>query len=214
MYVHGFTPAQLATGQNPRLPSAHPDGLPALEEETTSSVIAKHFNTIASARKAVASAQTSAKLKRALREPIRSYWEAIYNHGDNVFYKLPDQRPWQGPAAVIGRDGKVVLIRHGSIYRRVHPCRSQHVKADYISDDVNKVDVNDSPNPREKVSDLEQDADMGQNISITESSIEAQNDSARPVPSCTNQLHADNSGSKSAGRLYCPRKTSMWCLNI
>ena len=161
MYVHGFTPAQLAIGQNPRLPSALSDGLPALEGETTSPVIAEHLNAIASARKAFASAQTSAKLKRALRKPIRSYCDAIYNHGDNVFYKLPDQRWWQGPAAVIGRDGKVVLIRHGSIYRRVYPCRLQHIKADYISDDVIKVDVNDSPNSRGKISDLEQDADLG-----------------------------------------------------
>ena len=180
-------------------PSNLSDGLPALEGETTSPVIAEHLNTIASARKAFASAQTSAKLKRALRKPIRSYCDAIYNHGDNVFYKLPDQRRWQGPAAVIGCDGKVVLIRHGSIYRRVHPCRSQHVKADYISDDVNKVDVNDSPNSRGKVSDLEQDADLGQDNSIIESSIEAQNDSANPVLSCIN--HADNTGFKSTGKI-------------
>ena len=43
MYVHGFTPAQLAIGQNPRLPSALSDGLPALEWETTSPVIAEHL---------------------------------------------------------------------------------------------------------------------------------------------------------------------------
>ena len=209
-----FYPAQLAIGQNARLLSALSDGLPALEGETTSPVIAEHLNTIASAREAFASAQTSAELKRALRKPIRSYCDAIYNHGDNVFYKLSDQHRWQGPAAVIGRDGKVVLIPHDSIYRRIHPCRLQHVKADYISDDVNKVDVNDSPNSRGKVSDLEQDADLGQDISIIESSIEAQNDStieaqndsAKPVPSCTNQLHADNTGSKSAGKIVLPKK--------
>ena len=64
--------------------------------------------------------------------------------------------------------------------------------------------MNDSPNSRGKVSDLEQDADLGQDISITESSIEAQNDSAKPVPSCTN--HADNTGSKSAGNIVLPKK--------
>ena len=207
MYVHGFTPAQLAICQNPRLPSGLSDGLPALEGEITSSVIAEHLNTIASARKAFTSAQTSAKLKRALRKFIRSYSDAIYNHGDNVFYKLPDQRRWQGPAAVIGHDGKVVLIRQGSTYRRVHPCQLQHVKADYISNRANKVDVNDSPNSREKVSDLEQDADLGQDISIIKSSIEAQNDSARPMPSCTKPLHADNSPSKSPGKIVLPKKT-------
>ena len=125
---------------------------------------------------------------------------------------MPDQHQWQGPAAVIGHDGKVVLRQHGSIYHRVHPCRFKNVKADYISDAVNKVDVNDSPNSRGKVSDLEQDADLGQDISIIESSIEAQNDSAieaqydsaKPVPSCTG--HADKIGSKSAGKIVLPKK--------
>ena len=92
MCVHGFTPAQLAIGQNPRLPSALSDGLPALEGEATSSVIVEHLNTTASARKPFASVQTSAKLKKALRKPIRSYCDVIYNHNDKVFCKLPDQR--------------------------------------------------------------------------------------------------------------------------
>ena len=60
---------------------------------------------------------------------------------DNVFYKLPDQCWWQGPAAVIARDGKVVLIQHGSIHHRLHPCRLQDVKADYISNDVKPKQV-------------------------------------------------------------------------
>ena len=78
LYVHRFTPAQLAIGQNPRLPLALSDGLPALEGETTSSAIAEQLDTIASARKAFVSAQTCTKLKWALRKPIRSYCDAIY----------------------------------------------------------------------------------------------------------------------------------------
>ena len=69
--------------------------------------------------------------------------------------------------------------------------------------------MNDSLNSKEKVSDLEQDADLGQDISIIESSIEAQNDSAKPVLSCTNQLQLITVALKVQGRLYCPRKTSL-----
>ena len=52
MFVHYFTPAQLAIGQNPRLPSALHDDLPALKGVTTSPTIATHLNAIASAQKA------------------------------------------------------------------------------------------------------------------------------------------------------------------
>ena len=95
MYVYGFIPAQITIGQKPRLSSALSDGLPALEGETTSSVIVEHLNTIASERKAFASAQTSAKLKMAYQELL-----CCDNHGDNALYKLPDQHRWQGPATV------------------------------------------------------------------------------------------------------------------
>ena len=35
---------------------------------------------------------------------------------------------WKGPAKVIGQEGKIVLIRHGTAYYRCHPC--QLMKAD------------------------------------------------------------------------------------
>ena len=43
-------------------------------------------------------------------------------------------------------------------------------------------------------------------ISIIGSSIKARNDSAKCVPSCPNQLYADNNGSKSAGKIVLPKK--------
>ena len=125
MYVRGFTPAQLAIGQNPKLPSTFHDDLPALEGVTTSSVIAEHLNTIATARKAFVQAEISAKLRKALKHPVRPYADIIYKQGDQCFYKLPNERRWQGPATVVGVDGKVILIKHGSVLRRVHPCNLQ-----------------------------------------------------------------------------------------
>lgn len=127
MYVHGFTPAQLAIGQNPKLPSSINDHLPAREDTTTSSLIAQHLNTIALARKAFTKAETSAKLRKALKHPVRQYADVVYQPGDRVYYKLSDDRRWQGEATVIGVDGKVVIVRHGSVIRRVHICRLQLV---------------------------------------------------------------------------------------
>ena len=175
MFVHGFTPAQLAIGQNPRLPSALHDDLPALEGVTTSPTIATHLNAIASARKAFIHAETSSKLRKALQHPIREYCDRVYQYGDHVFYKLPDDRRWQGPATVIGVDGKVVMLRHGSVVRRVHPCRLQYTTEPKTSEKCEKVEMKNietqtdppAPIPEESIEntaekltkEIEQDAD-------------------------------------------------------
>ena len=87
MYINGFTPAQLVFGQSPRLPSNFTADLPALENVTTSPVIADHLNALAGARKAFATASNSAKLKKALLKPVRSYCDLTYQQGDKVLYK-------------------------------------------------------------------------------------------------------------------------------
>ena len=70
------------------------------------------LNTIANARKAFVRAETSAKLHKALKHPLRSYCDNVYKQVDNVSYKLPIDKCWQGPATVIGTDGKVIIIKH------------------------------------------------------------------------------------------------------
>lgn len=44
--------------------------------------------------------------------------------GDRVFYKRDDSNRWRGPGKVIGQDGKVVFVRHGSQLIRVASCRA------------------------------------------------------------------------------------------
>ena len=46
-----------------------------------------------------------------------------------MYYKL-DERKWHGPAFVIGTEGKnQVIVKHGGVLRRVHPCRLQQVES-------------------------------------------------------------------------------------
>ena len=40
-----------------------------------------------------------------------------------MYYKRNDSKKWKGPGTVIGQDSQQVLIKHGGIYVRVHPCR-------------------------------------------------------------------------------------------
>ena len=42
-----------------------------------------------------------------------------------------DSKEWHGPAKVLGQDGQQVLVKNGSTYVRVHPCRLQLIQKGY-----------------------------------------------------------------------------------
>ena len=120
--VYGWSPYQLVFGANPNLPNTFTDKPPALENTTVSKNFAKHLNALHSGRRAFIQAESSERIRRALRHKIRASGE-FFQQGDHVYYKRNDDNKWKGPGTVIGQDGKVVFVRHGSIYVRVPPCR-------------------------------------------------------------------------------------------
>ena len=50
---------------------------------------------------------------------------AVFNIGDEVFYKRDDKLAWKGPRRVLGQDVLVVFIKHALHYIRAHSCRDQ-----------------------------------------------------------------------------------------
>ena len=70
-------------------------------------------------------------------------YKYILENGNSVYYKRENEKIWRGPGTVIGRDGKQVLVKHGSIYVRVHECRLQHAKFEINSDKSCEGKVND-----------------------------------------------------------------------
>ena len=134
MNHNGFTPVQLVTGQLPNLPTVFNSNLPALDlPECKDNIL--YIQAMNLARQAYVSAESSERVKRALRHPVRVS-EEIFSHKDKVFYKRDDSNRWRGPATVIGQDGKIVFIRHGSRLLRVALCRIVRVKDSNISDNV------------------------------------------------------------------------------
>ena len=75
-------------------------------------------NTLHAARHAYVKSESDERIRRALRHPVRVS-EVEFNQGDKVFYKRDDSNRWRGPGSIIGVDGKVAFIKHGSRLVRV-----------------------------------------------------------------------------------------------
>ena len=98
--VHGFSPYQLVCGKNPQLPSFITDLSPALEATTISQVVADNINAMYASRLAFTEAESSERIRQALRKNVRTYNEN-YETGDKVYYKRSDSDKWRGPGYVL-----------------------------------------------------------------------------------------------------------------
>ena len=145
---NGFSPYQLVYGQTPNLPSVLSNKLPALENGVNSETVARHLNALHAARRAFIKAESSERIKRALRCQVRAV-EENFNQGDKVYYKRDDGSRWRGPGKVIGQDNKIVFVRHGDQLVRVSTCRLIKVGQEYGGTKVEKVAIE---NQEEKMS--------------------------------------------------------------
>ena len=75
--------------------------------------------------KHLSQAKNSEKFRRDLSHNIRRSVDVKYVTGDSVYYKRIESNEWHGPAKVLGQDGQQVLVKNGSNYIQVHPCRLQ-----------------------------------------------------------------------------------------
>ena len=124
----GFSPNQLVFGRNVNTPTILTDKLPTLEPTTSSDIIRKNMEALHSARKNFIQSEASEKVRRALRHKVRSYSDEHYVSGDKVYYKRKNYKAWKGPATVLGQDGQIILVRHGGVFYRIHPCQLLKVK--------------------------------------------------------------------------------------
>ena len=132
---NGYSSHQLVFGENPNLPNIMIDNLPALEGKTTSEVFAQHLNALHAARKAFIQTEADERIRRALRNKVRAS-EQVFENGDRVYYKREGKERWLGPGKVVFQDGKVVFVRHGSVFVRVSPNRLKKATSDITTEDA------------------------------------------------------------------------------
>ena len=92
----------------------------------SSEIVLEHLTALHCARKTFVESEASKRLNRAIERQTRSSTSLVFQNGDSVFYKRDGSYEWKGPGKVIETDSQTVLIKHGSICVRVHPCRIGH----------------------------------------------------------------------------------------
>ena len=121
--VYGFSPYQLVMGRNPTIPSILSyENLPALNNTTSSKIVAEHLSAMEVARKKFIELENSDRMRRILRERVYESSNERYLSGDVVYFKR-EKSGWQGPATVVGQLGNQVLLKHGGMLIRIHPCK-------------------------------------------------------------------------------------------
>ena len=134
---HGFSPNQLVFGYNPSIPNICDRNPVMLEARSNQQIVVDNMNAMTEARAEFIKNESNERIRRALLHQTRVTDVEDLVNGDSVYYKRQDDDKWRGPAIVIGRDGKQILVRHGSIYVRVHSCRLQHTPSSSINLDIN-----------------------------------------------------------------------------
>ena len=147
----GFSPNQLVFGYNPAFPCFAVNKLPALDQNSDDQVIARNLSAMHAARREFVKVESDKKLQKAMTSNIRETDSVLVKIGDSVYYKRNSSNEWKGPAVVVGRDGKQVLIKHGGIISRVHVCRVVN------SGVKNPCDVKESKGVLEKSSEIKEE---------------------------------------------------------
>ena len=108
-------------------------------------------------------AEANCKLKLALHENTRDVLRP-FEIGEETFYKRDDQQEWKGPRTVLGQDGAVIFIRHGSHYIKAHSCCVQPKVQDDEQEPIPSSSANECHNliedDKEKISESDDEISL------------------------------------------------------
>ena len=135
---NGFSPNQLVFSFNPSLPNIADDKIPALENVTSSQVVANNILALRRSKEEFIKSDANERIRRALSRNVSNTNEKNVEIGNYVYYKRDSEDKWRGPARIIGKDGKVNILRHGGQIVRAHICRIQDVRGIPVTEEDNE----------------------------------------------------------------------------
>ena len=140
--VYGSSPSQLVFGRNGSFPSVIHDKLPALDNEFSTEYMRKSLDVLHSARENYVKAESSDKLRRALRLKTRTHTAKLFEISLSVYFKREDSSRWKGPGDVIGIQGETIVIKYGGNIVRVHSCRVQLENTEFLPEKkTSEIDI-------------------------------------------------------------------------
>ena len=142
----GFSPHQRVYGRNPNIPNINSGNICHANNNYESDHVREHLNLLHKSRIAYMKAENSDRIKRALNSRIFASDGPFY-YGEKVFYWKESANKsacgWKGPGTVVGTEGKIVIIRHGSFINRSHETKVRRVsEGESLSEEMTESEKN------------------------------------------------------------------------
>ena len=120
----------------------------------TSKILTGNLFALHKDREAVVSCKHSEKIQRVLSNNIRTSGDTKYVPGKSVYLKRANDKRWKRPGKVLKQDRRQVLVKYGSHYVRVQPCRFLLTRSTNIRNNNtnNKVETNEIEEVKHKQS--------------------------------------------------------------
>ena len=189
--IKGFTPAQIAFGRNPKIPSIYSDTPASMEEVEMSKQVSDHLHGMILSREMFIQAEADQTIKNALKQRFFKTSGEI-KKGDWICYK--NARRWEGPVKVHSSDGKLIYAVKGN---RLLTINSDNIKMvrheeEFLGLKGRGIENNDNEEQRrddqglrrESCMDFQQKQDIGNGAGNSRAvlSPSTKNDPNRTVP--------------------------------
>ena len=93
---------------------------------------------ICHSKKKVNEQEVDRKINRAFRHKIRKQEVEEINVCEKLYYKKYKEDKWRGPAKVLGKDRKTVVVKQGSDIREINRSHVMCENGDYFKNEENK----------------------------------------------------------------------------